>query len=128
MSSFTKSRRSGKRSVYVWAETPECALEQLDRHLQNNLINADNYVRAVLCYHGTSNADSKDPNNYALKFYTKYRNEELWISGVAAGSKCMAAHATHQCLLLMGFIVEAETDIYNLPVGEKKTFVKKMRR
>ena len=128
MSSFTKSRKSGKRSIYVWSETPEGALEQLDRHLQNNLINADDFVRAILCYHGKPNSNPKDPDNYALKFCTRYRNEELWISGVAAGSKCAAAHATLQCLMLMGFVVDAEKEIYNLPVGEKHTFVKKMRR
>lgn len=128
MSSFTKSRPSGKRTICVWSENPEGALEQLDRHLQNNLISADNYIRAILCYHGETTADSKDPKNYALKFYTKYRNEELWISGVVAGSKCVAAEATLQCLMLMGFVVDSEKEIYSLPVGEKHTFVKKMRR
>ena len=128
MSSFTKSRKSGKRTISVWSETPEGALEQLDRHLQNNLVNADEYVRAELCYHGEPNGNTKDPNNYALKFYTKYRNEELWISGVAAGYKNTAAHATLQCLMLMGFTPDAEKDIYSLPLGEKNKFEKKKRR
>ena len=128
MSSFTKFRKSGKRTISVWSETPEGALEQLDRHLQNNLVNVDEYVRAILCYHGEPNGNTKDSNNYALQFYTKYRNEELWISGVSAGSKNAGAYATLQCLMLMGFTPDAEKDIYSLPVGEKRTFVKKMRR
>lgn len=128
MSSFTKSRPSGKRTISVWSTTPEGALEQLDRHLQSNLVRADEYVRAILCYQGTQTSNPDDANNYALKFFTKYRNEELWISGVVAGSKCAAAEATLQCLMLMGFVVDSEKEIYNLPVGEKHTFVKKMRR
>ena len=128
MSSFTKSRSNGNHMVLVWANGPEEALEQLDRHLQSNLINADDYVRAILCYQGEPSDDYNDPKNYALKLYSKYRKEELWISGVAAGSRCAAAHATLQCLLLMGFEVNADNDIYGLPVGEKHTFVKKTRR
>lgn len=127
MSTFTKYRPSGKRTTSVWSETPEGALEQLDRLLQNNLVKADDYVRAVLCYHGSLNSNHKDVNNYALKFYTKYRSEELWISGVVAGSKCAAANATNQCLMLMGFSPDVEKDIYTLPVGEKRTFEKKRR-
>lgn len=127
MSSFTKSRPSGKRTIYVWSETPEGALEQLDRHLQNNLVRVDDYVRAILCYHGQPNNNPKDTNNYALKFYTKYRSEELWISGIATGSRCAAANATNQCLMLMGFSPDVEKDIYDLPVGEKRTFEKKRR-
>lgn len=124
MSSFTKSRPSGKRTICVWSQTPEGALEQLDRHLRNNLVKSEDYVRAILCYHGNQNSNSKDVNNYALKFYTKYRKEELWISGVTAGSKCAAANATNQCLLLMGFSADVEKDIYTLPIGEKRVFKK----
>lgn len=127
MSIYTKSTPSGKRTIKVWSETPRGALVQLDRLLQSAGINADNYVRAVLCYHGESNGDYNDDNNYVLKFYTKYRFEELWISGIAVGFKTEAAVATLQCLMLMGFSPDGEKDIYTLPVGEKRTFVKKRR-
>lgn len=128
MSSFTKSFKSGKHILCVWSTGPSEALEQLDRHLRTNLINADDYVRAILCYNGTPSEDSKNPANYALKVYSKYRREELWISGLETGSRRPAAQATLQCLMLLGFDVNPEKDVYGLPIGEKHTFVKTIKK
>ncbi len=128
MSSFTKSFKSGKHILCVWANGPQEALEQLDRHIRTNLINPDDYVRAILCYNGPQSENSKDPINYALKVYSKYRREELWISGLATGSRRPGAQATVQCLMLLGFDVNPEKDIYKLPMGEKHTFVKSIQK
>ena len=129
MSTVRRSLPSGKHLIYIWSpNNPAGALEQLDKHLRHDLIDADQYVRAILRYEGDADENFSNPRNYALKCYSKYRREELWISGVASSSKCAAADAALQCLLMLGFDVNPYDEIYDLPIGEKHTFIKKFNK
>lgn len=115
----------GVRRIYVEVQEPIQALEALDKLLRTNMIEPKDYNYANLCDNGPANFEHDDPKNYPLKFKSRDRREELWLSCVSVGERNTGARAAVQALLLMGFDVNAERDVYYLAKGTEKVFNKK---
>ena len=129
MASFTKTQCNGRRTLYDWFPgNPSLAMESMDRHIRANMVNPDNFVRAVVCDNGTVNNNQEDPKNYALKFYSKDEKESYWISGLTAGPRGPGSYGMIQALVLMGFEVNGDKDIYTLPNGKRMVFTKKTKK
>lgn len=126
MASFAKTQCNGRRTLYDWFPgNPGNAMDSLDRHIRANMVNPEDFVRAVVCDNGAVNNNPEDPKNYALKFYSKDEKESYWISGLTAGPRSAGSYGMLQALILMGFEVNGDRDIYTLPLGKRKVFTKK---
>lgn len=115
----------GVRRFYVEVEEPLHALEALDRLLRTDMVEPKEYDYAELCYCDKADLDWGNPDKYALKFKSRDRAEEVWLSALTTGSRDVGAHGTMQALILMGFQINTERDVYNLAKGTKKIFKKR---
>ena len=116
----------GVRRIYVDVQEPLHTLEALDRLLRTDMIEPKDYNYAELCDNGLATFVQDDPNCYPLKFKSNDRSEELWLSALSVGGRNAGSHGTLQALILMGFQVNAERDVYHLAKGTKKVFNKKI--
>ena len=129
MSIYVETTKTGRRIIKIWAHgKPECACSLLSSLIRDGMIKPDEYRTANFCWNGKETENPKALRNYALKFYTQYRKEEIRISGVGCGVRDFRAEATVQCLEMMGFEINSNDDVYDLPFGERRNFAKKLSK
>ena len=121
---LTKSHENGTRYL-IWSPgVTDPALEMLEKHIIDATIIPEEYNRAHLCYKQLASDNPDDPDEYPLKCYSADGKKEVLISGITTGYRGAGPHGTVQALMLMGFDINPETDVFELPMGEEKTFEK----
>lgn len=125
MSTLIKSRDDGTREICIWSPgVTDTAIEMLDENIMDGTIIPEEFNRASLCYKKLASDNPTDPDEYPLKVYSEDGKTEVWISGITTGYRGTGPHGTVQALMLMGFEIDPERDVFTLPMGEEKMFEK----
>ena len=104
--SFNSTVLHGVRRFSLYFHTAEDAVKGLKFNIKTNLIIPEDFNLAVFSYdhQRLPNADMDNPASYPLKFFSKDKKQEVWVSGIGAGF-IEGAAGTLEALELMGFIL-----------------------
>jgi len=95
----------GVRRTFLFFGSTDAALKCLTKLINDNLVIPDEFNEAVITYDCAKGigCDELDSSSYPLRFYSRDKKNELWLSAVSAGYYGTGPHGTLRALALMGF-------------------------
>jgi len=94
----------------IYNSTIDPTLSELQQHIIYETVAPNNFDLAKFDYNASRSVkdDICDPDNYPLKFVSRSRDEEVWISCTASGDQTENSLGTIEALRIMGFDITPE--------------------